>query len=157
MKTPLLIALLLLLISFQRITAQSDSVTITRILNKQIASADKHFGKQPYVLNRSTVPFDTTRHEFLPNSEYTRFLCGKYMTWTNAQITSATCTVETDATQSKDYSCFISTPIFNSDKTACRVYMSCHYSEWGGGGYFYFYQKKHSKWKRVRTSLLWVS
>jgi hypothetical protein len=154
MKVPLITILLLFLC--HRLVAQSDSATIVQVLNEQLAFADKCFGKQLYVLNRSTVPWDTTRGEFQPNSEYNRFLCGKYMTWTDEQIASDRCTVKTDTT-TNDYSCFIATPIFNSDKTKCRVYMGTHYSEWGGSGRFFYYEKKRNKWKLVRLSLVWVS
>lgn len=157
MKTTFLF--LLLVLSGQRLAAQCDSIALAGIFRLQVSQADKSFGKnQPYVVDRSTVPFNPARSEFQPSGIYTEHLCGESATtWDTFDTGSKLGTVETDTSTYMEYSCFISTPFFSSDGTKCRIYMSTHFSEWGGSGRFFYYEKKHGKWKLKNASLVWVS
>ncbi|MFL5764970.1 MAG: hypothetical protein ACJ77K_13585 [Bacteroidia bacterium] len=133
--------------------AQSpDTVLVTSIVNLQLRIADQSF-KRTYVLDNSSMPFDTTKSYYNTGGEFTTFVCGKYVSWNKFRLHSKFSSVETDTTTYKEYSCFISTPVFNAKKTKCRLTMSTHYSEWGGYTGCYYYQKRGRKWKLVKHTV----
>ena len=75
------------------------------------------------------------------------------MNWDKINIFSEFGSLKTDTTKDLEYTCFISIPIFNDEITKCRLYMSIHYSEWGGHGTLYFYEKINKKWKLVDSAI----
>jgi len=39
----------------------------------------------------------------------------------------------------------------------CSLYANSHFSEFGGSGFYYYYEKKGQKLKFVMHKLIWVS
>jgi len=153
----LLITLYILIIDYSAYSQTScDTSTISDIVNLQIKIADKAF-KQKYVILKSSIQWDSLKDYYEKNSTYDLFLCGHIRNWNFFHINSKFGTVETDTTSVMEYSCFLGTPLFNENKTKCRIVMSIHTGEWGSSGWYYFYEKKGKKWKLVRQSLIWIS
>ncbi|MEN8121453.1 MAG: hypothetical protein ABFS35_13965 [Bacteroidota bacterium] len=156
MKQIVIILLFLNLVNVNYSQKKCDTVTVNKIVNLQLKIADKQFNR-PYILLKTTKLFKKERKNFKTNSVYNRSLCKRYMTWDNLYINSKFGIVKTDTTKDLEYTCFISTPMFNKDKTKCRVMMSVRHGEWGGHGSLYFYEKKGGLWKFVRTGMIWIS
>lgn len=154
MKTVLIILFLTPLFCFSQ--TNCDTSGIEQIINKQLQFADKWFDR-PFVLSNSTIPYNNERAEFKTDSIYFNYPCTKEMNWSQFDLKSKFCSIESDTTTSKEYSLFISAPVFNEDKTKCRFVINTHFSEWGGQGRFCFYEKRGKKWKFVKSTLIWVS
>lgn len=134
----------------------TDSLFISQIGQLQMKVADKCFKREFFLSNNST-PYDTTKDYFRIGTDYNQFLCGQFINWTDFKIRSKYGSIETDITKKNEYTCFISTPIFNSSKTKCRLLMNTHFSEWGGHTSYYYYKRKGKKWKLVKSSLISIS
>ena len=133
-----------------------DTLAIEKIINKQLKIADKWFDR-PFVLSKSSTPYDTTRNYYQLDSIYNKYYCGKNVKWNDFNVSSKYGKVETDTSKREEYRLFISTPIFNETMDKCRFVINTHYSEWGGKAMLCFYEKKNKKWKLVKSTLLWVS
>jgi hypothetical protein len=105
------VLILLFVLPLTRLSAQTcDTATFAAILKQQVAMTDKFFDKQPYVLKKSTVPFNPSASFLQPTDTWSRFYAG-----------------------------------------------NTHFSEWGGSGRYFFYEKRGRKWKLVDSSLVWIS
>ena len=134
---------------------KSDTLQITEIVNLQLKLTGSQF-ERDFVLSKSSMPYDTTRSYYKPSEEFNTVLCGKYLDWSGFGLHSKFGSVATDSSDF-EYSCFISTPVFNTGKTKCRLFVSTHYSEWGGNTRYYDYEKRGKRWKLAAVHTLSVS
>jgi len=133
-----------------------DSIAIIKIVNAQLKVADKYF-ERSYVISSTSIPFDTAIAECKPDSIYALYTCGRFLNWDHFNLQSEYGRVETSSDSSAEYSLFIATPLFNNEMNLCRLYVSSHFSEFGGSGFYYYYEKKGQKWKFVKHKMIWVS
>jgi hypothetical protein len=154
MKTLIGIIIFIPLFCFSQ--SNCDTIGMEQIINIQLKYADKWFDR-PFVLFNSSIPYNAERDEFKLDSVYTKYPCAKGLNWNQFDLNSKYCTIESDTTTNKEYSLFISTPVFNEDNTKCKFVINTHFSEWGGQGRLCFYEKRGKKWKFVRSTLIWVS
>lgn len=154
MKTIIGIVFFIPLFCFSQ--TKCDSVGIEQIINRQLKFADKWFDRS-YVLSSSSTPHNIDRKEFKRDSIYINYPCTKDLNWNQFNLNSKYCSVESDTTTNKEYTLFISAPLFNEDYTECKFIINAHFSEWGGQGRLCFYEKRGKQWKFVRSTLIWVS
>ena len=133
-----------------------DTVEVEKIVNAQLKFADKWFDR-PFILTNSSVPYNPNKSIYQTDSVYTIYPCDKNLNWNQFKLHSKYGTVESDTTTNKEYSLFISAPIFDEKKTKCRFITNTSYSEWGGQVRMNHYAKRGRKWKLVRSSLISVS
>jgi hypothetical protein len=133
-----------------------DTLAIEKIINRQMKIADKWFDR-PFVLSKSSSPYDSTQIYYQLDSTYNKYCCGRNIEWNDFNLGSKYGKVESETSLYEEYSLFISTPIFNETMDKCRFVINTHFSEWGGQGRLCFYEKKNKKWKLAKSTLLWVS
>lgn len=131
---------------------KDDTVQIEKIVRLQMKIEDDYFDR-PYVLSRSSTPYDTTKSYYQSDSVYNNYPLGKHLKWTQFDLYSKYGSVESDTTTYKEASLFISTPVFNANKTKCRIVVNTH-TEWSGDVSYYYYRKRLNRWKLVDRSLI---
>jgi hypothetical protein len=153
----LLIIWFILIIDYNAYSqAICDTSIISDIINLQIKIADRA-SKYKFAIKISSTEWDI-REMDLPEGPYNLFLCDRNMNWNFLLKNLKFGTIKTDTTSSLDYTCIIGTPLFNENKTKCRIVMATFAGEWGSSGRYYFYEKKGKKWKLLRrSSLIWIS
>jgi len=124
-----------------------------KIINYELKIFDREFSR-PYILSKTSVPYDTTKSYYKPDSIYNTYCCGYQVNWNDFNLQSKYGKVEDDSIKVKEYSVFVSTPIFNEKMTKCRFITSSHYSEWGGSANIKYYEKKRNRWKLVKHTLI---
>lgn len=143
--------LLIMLNSFSQVTC--DTNAIITIINNELKRYDIYFSC-PYILDKTSVPYDTSKSYFKTDSIYNTYFCGYQINWNEFKIKSKYVTVENDSNKNNECSVFISTPIFNTEMTKCRLITSTHYSEWGGSTFIKYYEKRKKKWKLIKRTLI---
>src|ERR1700756_1333434 len=113
-----------------------DSVCNTSLIydifNQQLKIADKIFKRkyfvclQPKIYGRDTM--------------YTTDICAQLTVWDSTNSTSKKASFK-DSVHTQDYFCVISKPYFTKNQSCCRIIMSIHSGEWGGGTTRYIYKK----------------
>ena len=133
-----------------------DTLEIKQILKEQMRLFDKQFDRD-FVLMSSSKPYNPKKSIYSSDSIYSKYPCDSVINWNEFKISSKYGVVQTDTVSYNEYSCFISTPIFNSKMTKCRVVTCISFSEWGGSSGYSFFKKRWGRWKLIRTTLISIS
>lgn len=133
-----------------------DTLEIKQILKEQMRLFDKRFDRD-FVLMSSSKPYNPKKSIYSFDSTYSNYPCDSVINWSEFNITSKYGVIQSDTTTDFEYSCFISTPVFNAKMTRCRVVTALSFSEWGGSSGYSFYKKRWGRWKLIRTRLISVS
>ena len=151
----LLTIIFLILVSTSNAQINCDSIAIAEIVNRQLKIADNYFGR-PFVLKKSSMPFDTASTRFKPDSTYI-YTCHRYLRWDDFNVQSKYGTVQSDTIGYLEYSLYISSPMFNKEINKCRLVVVTHFSEFCSSTRYFFYKKAGKKWKFVKQTLLSIS